>query len=132
MPAKRSPDREDPAVSAFLEQLDHPCRDEIAAVRGLILGVSPAISDGIKWNSASFRTTEYFATVNCRYRDGVQLVLHRGAKARKDDVKLEISDPHGLLAWRDRDRALLTIPAGELATCRKAVESIIREWVAHV
>jgi hypothetical protein len=132
MPAKRSPGREDPAVSEFLEQLDHPCRDEIVAVRGLILGVNPAISDGIKWNSASFRTTEFFATVNWRYRDGVQLVLHRGAKARKDDVKLEIRDADGLLAWRDRDRALLTIAAGELATHRKALQSIIREWIAYV
>jgi hypothetical protein len=134
MPTKRktaAPTR-DPAVSAFLDALEHPCRDEIAAARDLILAVDPTITDGIKWNSASFKTTEFFATVNWRYKAGVQIVLHRGAKARKDDVTLKIDDPAALLEWRDRDRALLTIPAGELKRHAKPLQAIIRQWIAYV
>ncbi len=134
MPTKRTTavSPRDPAVSAFLDELDHPCRDEIAAARDLILGVSPAITDGIKWNSASFKTTEFFATVNWRYKAGVQLVLHRGAKARKDNVTLKIDDPAALLEWRDKDRALLTIPAGALKKHVKPLQAIIRQWLAYV
>jgi hypothetical protein len=134
MPTKRkaAASSRDPAVSAFLEELEHPCRDEIAAARDLILAVDPSIADGIKWNSASFKTTEFFATVNWRHKAGVQLVLHRGAKARNDDVTLNIEDPADLLAWRDKDRALLTIPAGELKKHTKPLQAIIRQWIAYV
>src|SRR5262245_41223578 len=56
----------DPAVIAFLRELDHPLKQEVEAVRQIILGVSPEIREGIKWNAPSFRTTEYFATLNLR------------------------------------------------------------------
>ena len=124
--------REDPAVLAFLEKLEHPCRDEIIAMHALIMGVDRSIGDGIKWNSASFRTTEFFATINLRYKEGVQVVLHRGARARRAVAKLDVADPEELLEWRDKDRALLSVPAGELARRRKSVQSIIRGWIRHV
>ncbi|HQX23347.1 MAG TPA: DUF1801 domain-containing protein, partial [Pseudomonadota bacterium] len=65
-------------VDAFLGQLDHPLKDGIEALRGIILGASAGISEGIKWNSPSFRTTEWFATVNIR-KDALMLILHLGA-----------------------------------------------------
>jgi hypothetical protein len=47
----------DPAVSAFLHELDHPLKEEIETVRQSILGVNPAIREGIKWNASSYFST---------------------------------------------------------------------------
>lgn len=68
----------DPAVVAFLRKLDHPLKREIESVRQIVLGVSPEIREGIKWNSPSFRTKDYFATLNLRAKDGQDRVWSRG------------------------------------------------------
>ena len=73
----------DAAVVGYLRDLEHPLKKEIEAVRRIVLGFTPAIGEGIKWNVPSFRTaTEYFATFNLRAKDSVQLILHLGAKVR--------------------------------------------------
>src|SRR5689334_6848277 len=61
-------------ASAFLAALDHPLKSDIEAVRKLVLSADPAIADGVKWNSLSFRHTDWFATVNLRSKDVIQLV----------------------------------------------------------
>jgi hypothetical protein len=130
MPAAKA----DPDVAAFLRDLDHPEKRGILAVRKTILGVAPAIREGIKWKVPSFRTTEWFATFNVRAKDRVELVLHRGAKTRNDLKKpMEIADPAGLLRWLGKDRALLTLGAGkEIAARRPALEAIVRDWLRYV
>ncbi len=50
-------------VDAFMQKLDHLLKAEIEAARAIILGANPEISEGIKWNSPSFRVKEYFATI---------------------------------------------------------------------
>ena len=112
--------------------LDHPLKADIVAVRKLILGASPAISDGVKWNSLSFRKSDWFATVNLRSKDVVQLVFHTGAKA-KDNPELKIPDDNGLLLWLAKDRALVTLGGGKtLKTNRAAFEAVVRAWIKYV
>lgn len=64
-------------VSAFLESLDHPFKEEIRALGRIILEADPRIEEGIKWNASSFRTTEYFATMHLRAKNGVQVIVRR-------------------------------------------------------
>ena len=120
----------DPAVAAFLRELDHPLKREIEAVRRIILGVSPAIREGIKWNAPSFRTTDYFATLNLR-QGGVWLILHTGAKVKASATKgVPVADPTGLLKWLAKDRALVTFAdAKEVQAKRSALEAVLREWI---
>jgi|JI10StandDraft_1071094.scaffolds.fasta_scaffold07869_9 hypothetical protein len=119
-------------ASAFLAALDHPLKSDIEAVRKLILGADPAIADGVKWNSLSFRHTDWFATVNLRSKDVIQLVMHTGAKA-KDNPKLNIPDENGLLVWLAKDRALATLGAGKtLKANAKAFTAIVKAWVKYV
>jgi hypothetical protein len=78
-------------------------------VRSTIMGVSPEIAEGIKWNAPSFRTTEYFATANIDARhqpgDCVLIIFHLGAKVKDNSTSgLAIRDPDGLLNWLARDR----------------------------
>lgn len=133
---KRKPARKvaDAEVEEFLKRLDHPLKREIISVRQLILNVDPSISEGIKWNAPSFRTTEYFATVNLRSTDTLQLILHLGAKARKD-IKSQpsIDDPEDLLRWLAKDRCMATIGAKKVFTANcKAIANIVRQWIRLV
>jgi hypothetical protein len=126
--------QEDPAVRAFLQELEHPCKDDLLLVRQRILGVDPAIREAIKWNSASFRTTDFFATFNLRYTKGIQLVFHMGAKAKTTgESGVQIADPAGILDWRAKDRCLVTLGKGrELEGRLPALEAVVREWLRHL
>ena len=116
-----------------MASLDHPLRAEIEAVRKAILGVDKSISDGVKWNSLSFRTTEWFATVNLRSQDSVQLIFHLGAKAGKAADWESIPDPKGLLAWKGADRAIATLGAGgALKANLPALRAILKAWLPYV
>ncbi|WP_438022117.1 DUF1801 domain-containing protein [Sorangium sp. So ce233] len=120
-----------PAVIAFLRELEHPLKEEIEALRQIILGVSPEIREEIKWNAPSFRTTEHFATFNLRTKDRVRIILHTGAKVKgtaKEGV--EIADPAGLLEWLAKDRCLVTFgDEEEIQEKRAALETILRAWI---
>jgi len=116
-----------------MASLDHPLSADIEAVRKVILGVDKSVSDGVKWNSLSFRTTEWFATVNLRSWDSVQLVLHLGAKAGKAADTDAIPDPKGLLAWKGKDRAIATLGAGaKLKGNLPALKAVIKAWLPYV
>jgi hypothetical protein len=124
----------DVAVAAYLKSLKHPFKKEIEAVRLIILGAGPAISEGIKWNAPSFRTEkEWFATFNVRAKDGVQLIFHLGAKTRPVQKAFKLADPNGLMKWLGKDRAMVTLGAGrDIPANRKALEAIVRAWIRHI
>ena len=111
------------AVESFIAQLQHPFKAEIQALRRIILAADPSISEGIKWNSPSFRTTEYFATTNLRAKAGVGLILHLGAKIRELPAGgVCIDDPAGLLKWLGKDRAMVELQKmSEIETKGKAL-----------
>jgi hypothetical protein len=119
-------------VRAFLRDLRHPLKDEIETVRKLVLGASPEISEAIKWNSISFRTTDFFATVHLRSKDGVALVFHRGAKVKKATA-LDIADPENMIRWLAADRCLVTLgDAKQIRAKRSAFVALVRKWITYV
>lgn len=121
-------------VESFLASLEHPFKEEILALRQLILGADPSIAEGIKWNAPSFRTSEYFATFQLRAKDGVQLILHLGAKKRDTAATgIEIADPEALLEWLAKDRASVKFrDLKDIDARRSAFAKLIREWMKHV
>lgn len=122
-----------PSPDELLAGLDHPLAAEIAAVRKAILSVDTSITDGVKWNSLSFQTTEWFATVNLRSCDSVQLVMHLGAKAGKVADSDAIPDPKGLLKWLGKDRAMATLGSGaDLKARIPALKAIVKAWICYV
>ncbi|MGA9521271.1 MAG: DUF1801 domain-containing protein [Myxococcaceae bacterium] len=129
-----SSSQQEAAVVEFLRELDHPLKSEIEAVRQIILGVSPEIREGIKWNAPSFRTTDFFATFHLRNRDSVRLILHTGAKVKASAKKgVEIADPAGLLEWLADDRCMVTfVDAADVQAKRTPLKAVIREWIARL
>ena len=122
-----------PETDKFLKGVEHPMKAEVELLRSLILSASLNIQDGVKWNSLSFQTSEWFATWNQRATARVEFVLHLGAKARAEDIREMIPDPNGLLKWLSKDRALLVIRnADELESNQVALIAIVKEWVRYV
>jgi len=121
-------------VGEFMRELDHPLKRDIETVRQIILNIDPGISEAIKWNAPSFRTTDFFATVNLRSREFVQLIFHTGAKVKgAATTGIGIADPAGLLEWLAKDRCLVTLGVGkDVQTRRAAFEAIVREWIRWV
>ncbi len=123
-----------PVARAPLDLSDHPFRAEIETARRAILGASPTISEGIKWNSPSFRTEkDWFATINLRSKGALQIILHLGARTRPGLKPFEIDDPKGLMKWLGKDRAMLTLGKGrEIAKHSAALKTIVRAWIKHL
>ncbi|MDR3385780.1 MAG: DUF1801 domain-containing protein [Rudaea sp.] len=122
------------SVETFLARLDHPLKPAILALRKIILAAEPAIAEGIKWNAPSFRTSEYFATFHLGAKDGLQVILHVGAKAR--DVSISagaIADPQALLEWLGKDRATVKFrDVKDIKAKQAAFAAIVRQWIKFV
>lgn len=137
-PAKKAAAKQSAAAgesaAAYLKTLKHPLKKELEAVRLIVLGANAAISEGIKWNTVSFRTEkDWFATFNVRAQDSVQLVFHLGAKTRPDLKAFKLADPNGLMKWLGKDRAMVTLGAGrDIAANRKGLEAIVRAWIKQL
>ncbi len=129
---RRAPAPDD--VEAFLAALDHPLKPEILALRQIILNADPGIAEAIKWNAPSFYTREHFATFHLRAKDGVQIVLHFGAKKRDDTPPpAAIADPESLLKWPARDRATATFQnLADIEAKRPVFTDLIRQWIRYV
>lgn len=122
------------AVDAFLAESAHPLKAELELVRRIVVAASPTIREEVKWNAPSFRTHESFATLNGpRHVEHVMIVLHAGAKAKGLDLRALVADPHGMLDWRGKDRALVTLHGvAEIRKRRAALQALVRAWIRHV
>ncbi len=124
--------RFDAAVTALLDEHRHPLREAIDALRAIVLAADPTIVEGVKWNTASFRTKDWFATVNGpKQTKEPMLVLHAGAKAKGASLRGAVKDPDGMLRWLGDDRAIVVF--ADHADVRKrgaAVKKVLRSWIA--
>lgn len=123
--------RFDPAVNALLDAHKHPLRKEIDQLRTIILSADKSIEEGVKWNAASFKTSDWFATLNGpKQVKEPMLILHAGAKAKGIVLKDRIPDPEGLIKWLGNDRGQVIFKdAADIKTKQKALQTIISAWI---
>jgi len=121
----------DDARPGVRRRADRPEAPEVVDGR---LGADPGISEGIKWNAPSFRISEHFATFHLKAKDGVQLILHFGAKKRDGaSPRTAIADPESLLEWLGPDRASVRFRDDkEIAARRSAFRKVVRQGSEHV
>ena len=119
------------AVDAYLDELQHARKAEVAALRLVILSAVPDLVERIKWNAPSFGLgDDDRITMRLHPGDRLQLVLHRGAKAGADDF-FRFEDPDRLIAWAAPDRGVVTFKdADDLASKSAALSEALRRWVA--
>ena len=110
-----------PTVDEFMAALDHPYKAEVHAVREIILGVHPDITEQVKWNAPSFSYKGYLATFTLHRREYAMLIFHDGAT---------LDDQDGLLEGDYPDRRMVYFHSlGDVAAKRPRLESAIREWI---
>lgn len=111
-------------VDAKLARLRHPFTNEIQALRAIIKGVHPGITEQWKWNAPSYSYKDYLVTFNLRAKDRVHLVFHNGA----------ILDPQGGFLQGDYpDRRMAYFADMEEVRAKKEIlERVIQEWVKEM
>lgn len=80
---------ENPEVSAWLADLEHPLKDVILAVRTVFLEADGRISETIKWKSPTFMYEGNLASIDPKARKHVAVLFHRGAEIPGDHPVLE-------------------------------------------
>lgn len=111
-------------VDAYLRDVDHPFKAEIQAVRQIILGASPKISERIKWNAPSFYYKEDLGAFNPRATEYAHLILvfPGGAGMQAEE---------GLLEGQHKDRREVKFRSlDEVAAKKPALEKLVKRWVA--
>jgi len=106
----------------------------IEGLRQLVHEAEPAAREHVKWNSPSYVVSGVDqATISAQGKDGVRLVLHRGATTteNRDAASAFTGDPHDLLTWHSDIRAsLLVTDLADLAAKRAAALEVVRAWLA--
>jgi uncharacterized protein YdhG (YjbR/CyaY superfamily) len=113
---------DDVLVAEYMQQLEHPLKAEIEALREIIKNANPAISERIKWNAPSYYVKEDFLTFNHRKTDQVHLIFHH-------HLIPEINSP--LLEGDYIDRRMVYFKDMEAINKNKAeLERIINELIS--
>jgi hypothetical protein len=87
---------ESPEVIEFLRELSHPLKHGIVDLRAAVLASDEQITEHIKWNAPSFcHHGDDRVTFRLQPGDRLQLVFHRGAKARADSDEFSFEDGTG-------------------------------------
>ncbi len=104
-----------------MDELDHPFKAEVQAVREIILNVDQNITQEVKWKAPSFSYKGYMATFNLWAREHVHLIFHNGAI---------LSNESGLLEGNYPDRRMVYFKdMGDVKSKRVALEGLIRQWI---
>jgi hypothetical protein len=111
-------------VDAYIDRLDHPFKAETQAVREIIKGVDPRITEQVKWNAPSFSYKGYLATFNLHATKHLHLVWHNG---------VILDDPAGLLEGDYPDRRMTYFTGmDDVEAKRPALEGLVRQWVERM
>jgi hypothetical protein len=111
-------------VDAYMRDLDHPFKAEIEAVRAIILGASPKVSERIKWNAPSFFYKEDLGAFHPRATEFAYLVLLFPGGAG-------VPAKSSLLEGKAKDRREAKFHSLEdIETKKLALEKLVKAWVA--
>ena len=119
------------SVTAFLDELDHPLRKEIETLREIILETDHHLTENVKWNGPNYSLKgEDIITMKIQPPLKIQLILHRGAKAKVLPKSRWIQDESGLLVWKSNDRAVITLENLEvMKQVRSHLQTIVHKWI---
>ncbi len=118
-------------VSIFLDELNHPFREEIDLLRNIILETNENLSENIKWNAPNYHFSgeDRFTMRIQPPKNNCQLILHRGVKKQEQQERL-IDSTSKLLQWKENDRAVITFNSLEEIESRKEeLGAILNAWI---
>lgn len=111
-------------VSQYMEALDHPLKKEVEALRKIIKGANPKLSERIKWNAPSYYYIEDILTFGPARSGKVLLVFHHPFVVK---VKSEI------LEGDYKDRRLVYLDSMKAIKANKTeLERILNEIISAI
>lgn len=118
-------------VTSFLDNLNHPLRNEIERIRQIILISNPKLSENIKWNAPNYSYDgEDRITMRIQPPKQIQIIFHRGAKVLEQPKNRLINDESKLLVWKTNDRAVATFRnMQEITSNESNFTGIVKEWI---
>jgi hypothetical protein len=112
-------------VDAYMRDLDHPFKEEIEAVRRIILGASNKLRERIKWNAPSFFYKEDLAAFHPRSTEYAHLILLFPGG-------VGIPEDGDLLEGKHVDRREAKFHGmSDVAAKKPALEKLVRAWIAQ-
>lgn len=122
-----------PEVTTFLDNLNHPFRNEIEELRTIILSAKSGIEENIKWNGPNYTFNgEDRITMKIQPPKNVQLIFHRGAKVLEQPMEKLLKEDFGILSWKTNDRAVATFVAiEEVISKKETLNKIVCEWIEN-
>jgi uncharacterized protein YdhG (YjbR/CyaY superfamily) len=119
---KGSPVSRTDKVDEFLENLSHPFKAEIEAVRSIIKGVNKDIAEEIKWKAPSFNYKgEYLVTFNLWETKRIHLVFHNPQIAK---VKSELLEGN----YENR-RMMYFVDMKDIKAKRSLLEKVLKDLI---
>jgi len=110
-------------VDAYMHDVDHPFKAEMQAIRQIILGASPKISERIKWNAPSFYYKQDLGAFNPRATEYAHLIL-----LFPDGQSID--EAGDLLEGKHKDRREAKFRSlDDVAAKKPALERLVRRWV---
>jgi uncharacterized protein YdhG (YjbR/CyaY superfamily) len=111
-------------VDAFMDRLEHPLKAEVQELREIIKGVSPDITEQVKWNAPTFNHDDkYIATFNLHNVKRVHLVFHHPdvAAIQSDLLEGDYADGRRMAYFADKD---------DVRAKQEALENVVRALVS--
>lgn len=119
-------------VAEFMNNLEHPLKEEIEEVRNIILSTDDKITEHIKWNAPSFcYEGEDRITFNLYGKGFFRLVFHCGAKIKDLNTNNPlIVDTSGILEWKAADRAIMKFTdKNDVKSKEEKLREVITKWL---
>lgn len=119
-------------VTALLEALNHPFRNEIEHLRICILEANKHLEENIKWNGPNY-CFDNEDRITMRVQPPtkqVQVIFHRGAKKQTQPKDKLISIKSKMLVWKENGRAIVTFKSlQDIENGQTELITIINEWI---
>lgn len=118
-------------VSKFLDELNHPLRNEIEQLRLIIIGSLTGLTENIKWNGPNYVFDDADRiTMKIQPPKQIQLIFHRGAKKLEQPKDRLIQTSSPLLTWKENDRAIASFKnLTEIKQHEADLIDIIQKWI---
>lgn len=121
-------------VDEFLNNLDTDKRQQVDALRHLIMKSEPKLEEHIKWNAPSYVLDgDDRITFNLMNKQGVvKLILHMGAtrKETKKGTPL-MQDESGLIEWSSDIRGIITFTSiQQINSSLPSLEKSVKNWLS--
>ena len=118
-------------VTAFLDSLKHPLRDEIEYLRAIIMSTDYNLTERIKWNGPNYSINgEDRITIRISSPKQLQIIFHRGAKVKEQPEESLLSKKYNILMWKENDRAIASFKSiEEIKENSLMLKEVVAKWI---